>query len=63
MQGRHRRGHLDGREEPPPTGREHGQHPVLTGDGQDVTEGEEAGERKELERDVHTENVGGLTAV
>jgi len=38
MQRRGGRGQLDGGEEPPPTGREDRQHPVLTGDGENVAE-------------------------
>lgn len=41
MQGGDRRGQLDGGEEPPPTAGEHRQHPIVTGDCEDVAEGEE----------------------
>lgn len=45
VQCRCRRGQLDGWKEPPTTGREHRQHPVLRSDGEDVTKKEDEQEK------------------
>lgn len=45
MQGGDGRGQLDGREEAPPAAGEHRQHPVITGDGEDIAEEEKTSEQ------------------